>query len=283
MSAILIDGKAIAATIRQEANVRAESLKAQGITPALTVILVGDDPASQIYVRNKQRACDQVGIHSEVIRLPADTAQQTLMDQVAALNDDTSISGILVQLPLPPHLDESAALMLIDPRKDVDGLHPMNAGYTMSGLPGMVSCTPMGCIELLKRSGIQISGSHAVVVGRSNIVGKPMAMLLLKEHATVTVCHSRTGDLGEITRQADILVVAAGRAGLITADMVKPGAAVLDVGTNRGEDGKLRGDVDFAGVSQVAGWITPVPRGVGPMTIAMLLMNTLEAAQRQGA
>jgi len=282
MSAMIIDGKAIAAAIREEAKAKAESLKARGIIPSLSVILVGDDPASQIYVRNKGRACDSAGIVSNIIRMPADTSQRALMEQITALNGDATVSGILVQLPLPAHLDEAMALELIDPRKDVDGLHPMNAGYMALGMPGIVSCTPKGCIELLKRSGIKIAGANAVVVGRSNIVGKPMAMLLLKEHATMTICHSRTADLGQITRQADILVVAAGRQALITEGMVKPGAAVLDVGTNRGQDGKLRGDVDFEGVSRVAGWITPVPRGVGPMTIAMLLMNTLEAAGSQG-
>ena len=249
------------------------------MTPGLSVILVGDDPASQIYVRNKGIGCEKTGMHSVTIRMPEDTTQQALEDQIRALNADPAIHGILVQLPLPPHLDEAAALAAIVPEKDVDGFHVHNAGRLLCGLPGVVACTPKGAMEMIRRTGVDLTGKEAVVVGRSNIVGKPMAMLLLQANCTVTMCHSRTSDLASHTRRADILVAAVGRPGFITADMVKPGAIVIDVGINR-VDGKVVGDVDFEHVKDVAGWITPVPGGVGRMTITMLLQNTLEAAER---
>lgn len=279
MSAQIIDGKAVADALRGELARRAEELKKRGVEPALAVILVGDDPASQVYVRNKEKACKKAGIRSIMKRLPADTSQEALEREVTALNEDASVHGILVQLPLPKHLNEQRVLDLIDPRKDVDGFHPVNSGRLLNGQPGFVPCTPKGALYLIERTGTNIAGKHAVVVGRSNIVGKPMALLLLQKHATVTICHSRTQDLGSITRQADILVVAVGRPNFVTGDMIKPGAVVIDVGINRLEDG-LTGDVDFASAQEVAGAITPVPGGVGPMTIAMLLSNTLDAAER---
>lgn len=277
--AILLDGKATAAAVRAEVAAEAAVLKAQGITPGLAVILVGDDPASQIYVRNKKKACDEVGFYSEEIRLPADTTEEQLLETVRALNARTDIHGILCQLPLPAGLDDKAVIAAIDPDKDVDAFHAVNVGRIMLGEARFVPCTPAGVMELLHRAGISVAGKTCVVVGRSNIVGKPMAMLLLHEHGTVTVCHSRTADLAAECRRADILVAAVGRRRLITADMVKPGAAVIDVGMNRNENGRLCGDVDFEPVSQVAGYITPVPGGVGPMTIAMLMKNTLTAAK----
>lgn len=277
----IIDGKAIAAAIRQEIAAETAALQAQGITPCLAVILVGNDPASQTYVRNKQRACAEVGFAARQIDLPADTTQQELLDTVAALNADPAVHGILCQLPLPPHLDDEAVIATIDPRKDVDAFHAENVGHIMIGNHTFLPCTPAGVMELLHRSGIPVAGKRCVVVGRSNIVGKPMAMLLLHDNGTVTICHSRTRDLDAICREADILVVAIGRAKFVTAAMVKPGATVIDVGMNRDETGKLCGDVDFAAVEPVAGAITPVPGGVGPMTIAMLLKNTLTAARRQ--
>ena len=282
MAAQLLDGKVMAAQLREEIAQRVAALKAEkGITPGLAVILVGDDPASQIYVKNKGIGCQQTGMHSETIRMPAETTQAALEDEIRRLNADPAIHGILVQLPLPAHLDEAAALAVIAPEKDVDGFHIQNAGCLLNGLPGVVACTPSGALEMIRRTGVDLNGKEAVVVGRSNIVGKPMAMLLLQENCTVTVCHSRTRDLAAHTRQADILVAAVGRPRFITADMVKPGAIVIDVGINR-VDGKVVGDVDFDGVKEVAGWITPVPGGVGRMTITMLLENTVEAAERAG-
>lgn len=275
----LIDGKAIAALIRAEQATRAAHLKENGIEPALAVILVGDDPASKVYVRNKARACRECGIRSEVIRMGAETTQAELMAEIERVNSDPALHGLLIQLPLPAHLDEAAALAAVDWRKDVDGFHKMNAGALLEGEEGVRPCTPAGCMELLRRSHVPLTGANAVVVGRSNIVGKPMALMLLEANCTVTICHSRTRNLAEIVRNADIVVAAVGRAGFITGDMIKPGAAVIDVGINRLADGTLAGDVDFEGVREVAGWITPVPGGVGPMTIAMLLKNTMDAAE----
>ncbi|MDO5143222.1 MAG: bifunctional methylenetetrahydrofolate dehydrogenase/methenyltetrahydrofolate cyclohydrolase FolD [bacterium] len=279
MPAQILDGKAMSAALRAEIAQRVAALKEKGVTPGLAVILVGDDPASQIYVRNKGIGCEQTGMYSETIRMPETTTQQELEDEIRRLNADPAIHGILVQLPLPGHLDESSALSVIVPEKDVDGFHIQNAGKLLNGLDGVVACTPKGALEMIRRTGVDLSGKEAVVVGRSNIVGKPMAMLLLQQNCTVTICHSRTSDLAAHTRRADVLVAAVGRPGMITADMVKPGAIVIDVGINR-VDGKVVGDVDYEGVSQVAGWITPVPGGVGRMTITMLLLNTLEAAER---
>ena len=279
MAAQLLDGKAMSEELRAEIARRVAALKERGVTPGLAVILVGDDPASQIYVRNKGIGCEKTGMHSVTIRMPEDTTQQALEEQIRALNADPAIHGILVQLPLPPHLDEAAALAAIAPEKDVDGFHVQNAGRLLCGLPGVVACTPKGAMEMIRRTGVSLSGKEAVVVGRSNIVGKPMAMLLLQANCTVTMCHSRTADLASHTRRADILVAAVGKPGFITADMVKPGAIVIDVGINR-VDGRVVGDVDFERVKDVAGWITPVPGGVGRMTITMLLQNTLEAAER---
>ena len=279
MAAQLLDGKAMSEELRAEIARKVAALKERGVTPGLSVILVGDDPASQIYVRNKGIGCEKTGMHSVTIRMPEDTTQQALEDQIRALNADPAIHGILVQLPLPPHLDEAAALAAIAPEKDVDGFHVQNAGRLLCGLPGVVACTPKGAMEMIRRTGVSLSGKEAVVVGRSNIVGKPMAMLLLQANCTVTMCHSRTADLASHTRRADILVAAVGKPGFITADMVKPGAIVIDVGINR-VDGRVVGDVDFEHVKDVAGWMTPVPGGVGRMTITMLLENTLEAAER---
>jgi len=277
MSAQLIDGKTLSAAAKLRVKEEVDKLKQKGIQPGLAVILVGEDPASQIYVRNKERGCEEVGIRSYSIKLPENTTQTQLEDEIRSLNANADVHGILVQLPLPRHLNEAAALELINPEKDVDGFHILNTGKLFNGLEGVTACTPKGAMEMIKSTGVKISGKEAVVVGRSNIVGKPMAMLLLKENATVTVCHSRTVDLPSHTRRADILVAAVGKAGFITADMVKPGAVVIDVGINR-VDGKVVGDVDFETVSQVAGYITPVPGGVGRMTIAMLLDNTVKAA-----
>ena len=279
MAAQLLDGKAMSAELREELALRVQRLKGKGVTPGLAVILVGDDPASQIYVKNKELGCQQVGIHSVTIRLPETASQAELEAQIDKLNADASIHGILVQLPLPQGLDEAAALARILPEKDVDGFHLLNAGKLFTGQQGVVACTPKGAMEMLHRTGIDLSGKEAVVVGRSNIVGKPMAMLLLQENATVTICHSRTVNLAEHTRRADVLVAAVGKPRFITADMVKPGAVVIDVGINR-VDGKVVGDVDFDAVREVASWITPVPGGVGRMTITMLLANTIEAAER---
>ena len=279
MSAKILDGKTMSAELKEQIAARTEQLKARGIVPGLAVILVGDDPASEIYVRNKQNGCQEVGFYSETIRMDGETTQQELESAIDRLNGDPKIHGILVQLPLPAHLDEQKALMKILPEKDVDGFHLINAGHLMTGTEGVIACTPKGALHMIKSTGLDLTGKEAVVIGRSNIVGKPMAMLLLQENCTVTMCHSRTRNLKEHTRNADILVVAVGKAGMVTADMVKPGAVVIDVGINR-VDGKVRGDVDFDSVSEVAGWITPVPGGVGRMTIAMLLSNTADAAER---
>ena len=281
MAATLIDGRAVAKAFKEEIAQRTQAMIAQGVTPHLAVVLVGEDPASQVYVRNKENGCIKAGIRSTVIRLEEDCTQQELEETVKRLNADASVDGILVQLPLPKHLNEASVLRLIDPDKDVDGFHAMNSGRLMNGQPGFVPCTPLGVMKLLEAYGIDPAGKHAVVIGRSNIVGKPMAMLLLRANATVTICHSRTQNLADITRQADILVAAVGRANFVTADMVKAGAAVIDVGINR-VDGKIVGDVDFDAVSGVAGYITPVPGCVGQMTIAMLLANTLDAAAKRG-
>ena len=280
MAATIIDGRMVATRWKEKIAQETQAWIARGVTPHLAVVLVGENPASQVYVRNKENACRKAGMRSTLIRLPEDCAQETLEQTVRELNADESVHGVLVQLPLPAHLDEAAVLRLIDPDKDVDGFHAMNAGRLMSGQPCFVPCTPLGVMKLLEAYDIPVRGKRAVVVGRSNIVGKPMALLLLAADATVTVCHSRTKNLAEITREADILVAAVGRPNFITADMVKPGAAVIDVGINR-VDGALLGDVDFAGASEVAGFITPVPGGVGQMTIAMLLANTLDAVKRR--
>ena len=277
--AIRIDGKAISAEIRAELKEKTEAFAAaRGYRPGLAVIIVGEDPASQVYVRNKKRACEEVGFYSRGYELPASTSQEELLALIDTLNADPAIHGILVQLPLPKHLDESEVLVRIDPKTDGDAFHPYNVGKIMIGDYRFLPCTPAGVMALLERTGIEIAGKRCVVVGRSNIVGKPMAMLLLHANGTVTVCHSRTKELSSITREADILVVAIGRADFITADMVRPGAVVIDVGMNRRADGKLTGDVDFAAVEPIASAITPVPGGVGPMTITMLLQNTLTAA-----
>jgi len=276
----LIDGKQIAAEVRAEIKEKTEAMKARGIVPGLAVIIVGEDPASQVYVRNKAKACEEVGFYSEVHRLPAETTQAELNALVDSLNQNSAIHGILVQLPLPKHLDETEVLLRINPNKDVDAFHPYNVGNIMIGDYRFLPCTPAGVMELLKRSDIDPAGKKCVVIGRSNIVGKPMAMLLLHANGTVTICHSRTKDLAAVCREADILVVAIGRADFVGADMVKPGAVVIDVGMNRRADGKLTGDVDFAAVEPIASAITPVPGGVGPMTITMLLQNTLTAAEK---
>ncbi len=279
MAAQILDGKVMSETLRKEIAERTARLKEQGVTPGLAVILVGDDPASEIYVRNKGNGCAEVGIYSRTIRMPAETKQEELEAAIEELNADKAIHGILVQLPLPKHLDEQAALARILPEKDVDGFHLINAGHMLTGTEGVVACTPRGALHMIKTTGLDLAGKEAVVIGRSNIVGKPMAMLLLRENCTVTLCHSRTVNLKDHTRRADILVAAVGKAGFVTADMVKPGAVVIDVGINR-VDGKVKGDVDFDAVKEVAGWITPVPGGVGKMTITMLLANTVEAAER---
>ncbi len=277
----LINGKEIAAAVRAELKADCATFVAKhGYAPGLAVVIVGEDPASQIYVRNKARACEEVGFCSEVHRLPAGTEQAALNALIDRLNADSRIHGILVQLPLPAHLDAEEVTLRIDPRKDVDAFHPFNVGRILLGDPIFLPCTPAGVMELLRRSGIDPSGKRCVVIGRSNIVGKPMAMLLLAANGTVTVCHSRTVGLADITREADILVSAVGRANFVTADMVKPGAVVIDVGMNRDASGKLVGDVDFPSVSPLCSFITPVPGGVGPMTITMLLRNTLVAAER---
>ena len=278
----IIDGKAISTQMRVEIAEQTKAyIEKTGEKPGLAVIIVGEDPASKVYVRNKKRACEEVGFYSEEIALPAETDMNTLKSVIDRLNADDKIHGILVQLPLPKHLDESEVIMAINPRKDVDAFHPVNVGRVMSGGYTFVPCTPAGVMELLRRSGVEISGKECVVVGRSNIVGKPMAMLLLEANGTVTVCHSRTKDLAQVCRRADILVSAVGRPYFITADMVKEGAVVVDVGINRLPDGKLVGDVDYAAVEPIASYITPVPGGVGPMTITMLLKNTLTAAENK--
>ncbi len=280
MTARLIDGNALAKTLRVEVAERAATLAARGHPPGLAVILVGDDPASQVYVKHKVNDCETSGIRSVLERYPASFSEAELLVRIAALNRDATIHGILVQMPLPPHINPHRVIEAISVAKDVDGFSTLSAGELMTGLPGFRPCTPYGCMKLIATTGIALRGKHAVVIGRSNTVGKPMALLLLQANATVTVCHSGTPDLGAMTRQADVIVAAVGKRGVLTADMVKPGAVVIDVGMNRNDDGKLCGDVDFAGVSQVAGWITPVPGGVGPMTRAMLLINTIESAER---
>ena len=280
MTAQTIDGNALSRQLRADVAGRAAALTARGTTPGLAVVLVGDNPASQVYVRNKVKACEDNGLHSVLEKYDADLSEADLLARVEALNADPAIHGILVQLPLPGHIDAQKMIEAISPEKDVDGFHVASAGALMTGTPGFWPCTPYGCMKMLESIGYDLRGKHAVVIGRSNIVGKPMALMLLAQNATVTVCHSATPDLGAFTRQADVVVAAVGKRNVLTADMVKPGAVVIDVGMNRTEEGKLCGDVDFAGVSDVAGWITPVPGGVGPMTITMLLVNTLEAAER---
>ena len=280
MTAQIIDGLALSRQLRAEVAQRAAALAARGVRPGLAVVLVGDDPASQIYVRNKAKACAEAGLHSVLERYPASMTESELLARVRALNDDPAVHGILVQLPLPSHLAAHRVIESISPAKDVDGFHVASAGALMVGQPGFRPCTPAGCMKMLESIGCEPRGKHAVIIGRSNIVGKPMAMLLLHASATVTICHSATRDLAHHARQADILVAAVGHRSIVTAAMVKPGAVVIDVGMNRDDEGKLCGDVDFAGVREVAGWITPVPGGVGPMTITMLLVNTVEAAQR---
>jgi methylenetetrahydrofolate dehydrogenase (NADP+)/methenyltetrahydrofolate cyclohydrolase len=280
MSAHIIDGNALAQHWREQVARDCVDLQARGVKPGLAVLLVGDNPASQVYVRNKVKACVQAGLHSVLEHLPANLCESDLLARVEALNRDPLIHGILVQLPLPAHIDAHKVIEAIDPAKDVDGFHVASAGALMTGMPGFWPCTPHGCMKMLESIGYPLSGKHAVVIGRSNIVGKPMALMLLAQNATVTICHSRTVNLKAITLQADVIVAAVGQRNTVTADMVKPGAVVIDVGMNRNEAGKLCGDVDFEGVRQVAGHITPVPGGVGPMTIAMLLVNTLESARR---
>lgn len=276
----LIDGKKISQEIKDELKETVAQLKAQGTEGALAVIQVGDDPASSVYVRNKKRACEYIGIRSESYELPEQTSEEELLALIGKLNKDPKINGILCQLPVPAHMNEDHIIRAIAPEKDVDGFHTQNVGALVIGQQGFVSCTPAGIIQLLKRSGVEIEGKNCVIVGRSNIVGKPMALLMLRENATVTICHSRTRDLPQICKQADILIVAIGRPKMITADYVKEGAVVIDVGIHRQDDGKLCGDVDFAQVEPIAGAITPVPGGVGPMTIAMLMHNCVEAMKR---
>ncbi len=280
MSAKVISGKEVAKDIREELRVEVAGLKEKGVAPGLSVILVGDDPASHSYVKGKAKGCEEVGIKSEVILKEEDISEEELLQEIQRLNEDTTVHGILVQLPLPKHIDEDAVINAISPLKDVDGFHPVNVGRMMIGQDAYLPCTPHGIIELIKRTGTDLTGKHAVVIGRSNIVGKPVSILLLKENATVTITHSKTKNLKEVTKQADILIAAMGRAQVITKDYVADGAIVIDVGVNRIESGKLVGDVDFEQVSEVASFITPVPGGVGPMTITMLLKNTVEAAKR---
>ncbi|MFZ3218608.1 MAG: bifunctional methylenetetrahydrofolate dehydrogenase/methenyltetrahydrofolate cyclohydrolase FolD [Rhodoferax sp.] len=283
-TAQIIDGNALSKQLREDVAHRTAALKARGLTPGLAVVLVGDNPASQVYVRNKVKACQDAGLHSVLEKYDATMTEAALLARVEALNNDPAIHGILVQLPLPKHIDDHKVIEAISPAKDVDGFHVASAGALMVNEPGFKACTPYGCMKMLESIGMKdLRGKHAVVIGRSNIVGKPMAMMLLQANATVTITHSGTADLGAMTRQADIVVAAVGKRNVLTKDMVKPGAVVIDVGMNRDEAGKLCGDVDFAGVSQVAGYITPVPGGVGPMTITMLLVNTLEAAEREAA
>jgi methylenetetrahydrofolate dehydrogenase (NADP+) / methenyltetrahydrofolate cyclohydrolase len=278
-----IDGNALAAQLRSDVAARTTALKARGLTPGLAVVLVGDNQASQVYVRNKVKACTDAGLHSVLEKYEATMTEAELLARVDALNNDPSIHGILVQLPLPAHIDAHKVIEAISPAKDVDGFHVASAGALMVGQPGFWPCTPYGCMKMLESIGYNLRGKHAVVIGRSNIVGKPMAMMLLQQSATVTICHSATPNLKAMTLQADVIVAAVGKQNVVTADMVKPGAVVIDVGMNRNDAGKLCGDVDFDGVRQVAGYITPVPGGVGPMTITMLLVNTLEAAERDAA
>ena len=283
MTAQLIDGNALSRHLRAEVATRTAALKTKGITPGLAVVLVGSDSASQVYVGKKVEACQQAGLHSVLEKYEASLTEADLLARVEVLNNDPAIHGILVQLPLPAHIDTNKVIEAISPAKDVDGFHIASAGALMTGLPGFWPCTPYGCMKMLESIGFNLRGKHAVVIGRSNIVGKPMAMMLLQKNATVTICHSSTQDLKAMTLQADVIVAAVGKRNVLTADMVKPGAVVIDVGMNRNDLGKLCGDVDFAGVKEVAAYITPVPGGVGPMTITMLLVNTLEAAERAAA
>ncbi len=276
----IIDGVALSAQLRADVGNRAQALKRCGITPGLAVILVGEDPASAVYVRNKIKACADTGVHSVFEKYEASLSEAALLARIAALNADPAIHGILVQMPLPKQIDPHKVIEAISTAKDVDGYATLSAGQLMTGTPGFRPCTPYGCMKLIESTGVDLRGKHAVVIGRSNTVGKPMALLLLQANATVTVCHSATKDIGQYTRQADVVVAAVGRRKVLTANMVKPGAIVIDVGMNRNDEGKLCGDVDFAGVREVAGFITPVPGGVGPMTITMLLVNTVESAQR---
>ncbi len=280
MTAQLIDGNALSQQLRAQVAIDTAKLKAQGLTPGLAVVLVGDNQASQVYVRNKVKACEDAGLHSVLEKYDATMTEADLLARVSALNNDDTIHGILVQLPLPAHIDAQKVIEAISPAKDVDGFHIASAGALMTGMSGFWPCTPYGCMKMLESIGYDLKGKHAVVIGRSNIVGKPMALMLLQKDATVTVAHSRTQNLKALTLQADVIVAAVGKRNVLTADMVKPGAVVLDVGMNRNDEGKLCGDVDFDGVKAVAGYITPVPGGVGPMTITMLLVNTLESAQR---
>ncbi|MCB2008181.1 MAG: bifunctional methylenetetrahydrofolate dehydrogenase/methenyltetrahydrofolate cyclohydrolase FolD [Burkholderiaceae bacterium] len=282
-SARIIDGVAISRQLRADVAARAGELTRKGVRPGLAVILVGEDPASQVYVRNKIKACEESGLHSVFEKYDASLSQDDLLARIEALNADASIHGILVQMPLPRHIDPHRVIETIATAKDVDGYSTLSAGELMTGLPGFNPCTPYGCMKLIASTGIELRGKHAVVIGRSNTVGKPMALMLLQQNATVTICHSATADLKHHTLQADVVVAAVGRRNVLTADMVKPGAVVIDVGMNRNDEGKLCGDVDYAGVRDVAGFITPVPGGVGPMTITMLLVNTVEAAQRAAA
>lgn len=277
----IIDGKAISAQIKEELKVKVSEYKEQGVEITLAVVKVGNDPASAVYVRNKEKACEYVGINSRTLALPEETTEEELLATVKELNEDKTVNGILVQLPLPKHIDESKILLAIDSSKDVDGFHPVNVGKMVIGEDTFLPCTPAGIIEMLKRTDIDIAGKECVVIGRSNIVGKPMSMLMLKENATVTITHSRTKDLKEVTKRADILIAAIGKAKFVTADFVKDGATVIDVGMDRDEDGKLCGDVDFDSVSEVASAITPVPGGVGPMTVTMLLVNCLRSVELQ--
>jgi methylenetetrahydrofolate dehydrogenase (NADP+)/methenyltetrahydrofolate cyclohydrolase len=281
MAAQILDGKSLAATTRAALKQKVGALVQRGVRPGLAVILAGDDPASKVYVRNKTSASEEVGVRSQQIDCPASVTQEELIGRIRKLNADPGVHGILVQLPLPKHIDAARVLETIAPAKDVDGFHEANLGALMAGRPGVVPCTPLGCMRLIEHAGVQIAGRHAVVVGRSNIVGKPVAMLLLQKDATVTICHSKTPDLEATVKRGDIVIAAVGRAKLVGAAMVKPGACVVDVGINRLPDGKLAGDVDYEAVNQVAGWITPVPGGVGPMTIAMLLENCIRAAARE--
>jgi methylenetetrahydrofolate dehydrogenase (NADP+)/methenyltetrahydrofolate cyclohydrolase len=283
MTASIIDGNALSALLRQQVSDQVKSLQTRGVTAGLAVILVGDNAASQVYVRNKVKACEQTGIHSLLEKHDASMTEAELLARVHALNHDNSIHGILVQLPLPAHINAQKVIEAIAPEKDVDGFHVASAGALMTGLPGYWPCTPHGCMKMLEHIGYSLKGKHAVVIGRSNIVGKPMALMLLQEHATVTICHSATPDLKAHTLQADVIVAAVGKRNVVTADMVKPGAVVIDVGMNRDDAGKLCGDVDYEGVKQVASHITPVPGGVGPMTITMLLVNTLASAEHHAS
>jgi len=281
MAAQILDGKSLAASIRTELRERVAALVQRGVRPGFAVILAGDDAASRVYVRNKTLAAGEIGVRSEQHEFKADVSEATILQQVKALNENPLVHSILVQLPLPKHIDAARVLEAVAPAKDVDGFHQLNLGALLAGRPGVVPCTPAGVMRLIAHAGVPIAGRHAVVIGRSNIVGKPLALLLLQKDATVTICHSKSKDLESLSREADILVAAVGRAKLVGADMVKPGACVIDVGVNRLDDGKLAGDVDFEAVKPIAGWITPVPGGVGPMTIAMLLENCLRAASRE--